>query len=191
MDDFIYELAQKNELKLARFGKRFFAVIIDLILMSIILFFIFSDAVKKSNLTQDELNIIHSIINSNPQVLQTGYIENNINNQSIIAMNKFFGIISKVANYFLLIYFVYNFAFIRFYGATIGKIICKIRVVSYTDLGNPSTFNSIKRALSKTFCDTFFMPFGMIGYALFFYGRTKRDLNDMFSRTIVIENTIK
>ncbi len=74
--------------------------------------------------------------------------------------------------YFILLRGFYQCIFTYFYGASIGKILLKMRVVQLDTLDHPNLLNAIVRA--------FFRELGqMLFYITFFFA-----LNDVFVRTL-------
>lgn len=186
MDELIYEIAEKNELRLARFSKRALATIIDSVLLVTILFILTFYGIKKNNFTQEELSIVQSILNSSQTIdLDSIFINNQ---QFMDVIGRFRQSVYSAASYFVMVYFAYILIFTYFYGASVGKIVCKIRILDYKTLDKPNFTSSFKRAFVKTVTDIFMPLFGLVGYALFFSGKSKRSLSDMFSKTIVVEN---
>lgn len=76
----------------------------------------------------------------------------------------------------------YEVIFIHFYGATLGKILFKVRVVSVDYVDNPSFLISLVRAILKLIGSNFFY----ITYIFAFDDAFKRTLHDRLTKTIVI-----
>lgn len=183
MDELIYENILKNDLKLASFGKRAISSTIDFVLIFIVFFILLS-----VNLTNEELENINLLLSLQESTQLEPNFLNSSNNQ--VAVLNALKIMTKVSFYFIGVYFFYILIFTFLYGSSVGKFICKISIVNQYTLLKPSFFSAFLRALSKSFLDIIFFPFGLLGYGLYFYGKSKRNINDMFSRTVVVENTL-
>ncbi len=76
----------------------------------------------------------------------------------------------------------YEVIFIHFYGATLGKILFKVRVVSVDYVDNPSFLISFVRTILKLIGSKLFY----ITYIFAFDDTFKRTLHDRLAKTIVI-----
>ncbi|UTJ05210.1 RDD family protein [Arcobacter roscoffensis] len=77
---------------------------------------------------------------------------------------------------------VYHTFFVWYYGATIGKIITKIRVIDYNTLGRISIFSSLLRAIGRVFSEWFVY----IGFIIAFFNDGKRTFHDYTGKTLVV-----
>ncbi len=77
---------------------------------------------------------------------------------------------------------VYQTFFVWFYGATIGKIIAKIRVIDVDSLGRVSMFSSFLRAVGRIFSEMFFY----IGFLLGFFNDGRKTFHDITGKTLVV-----
>jgi len=82
----------------------------------------------------------------------------------------------------LFVKFIYQTLFVWYYGATVGKIITKIRVIDYDDLNNVSIFKAALRSFVRLLSEMFFY----IGFLLYFFTEGKQTLHDKIGRTLVI-----
>ncbi|MCK9257861.1 MAG: RDD family protein [Sulfurospirillaceae bacterium] len=95
--------------------------------------------------------------------------------QTMILMNK-------VVMNAVLIKIVYHSFFVWMYGATLGKIAAKIRVIYIYDLSNPNLFYAILRSLVRVVSESIFY-LGFLWAAL----NPKRETwHDKVARTLVI-----
>lgn len=82
----------------------------------------------------------------------------------------------------LFLKFIYQALFIWYYGATIGKIITKIRVVDYDNFGRVSIFTAVTRSLIRLFSEMFFY----IGFIFGYFNDGKQTLHDKIGKTLVV-----
>jgi len=59
---------------------------------------------------------------------------------------------------------IYQTFFVWYYGATIGKIVAKIRVIDANELSRVSVFNSFLRAVGRIVSEMFFYIGFLIGF---------------------------
>lgn len=79
---------------------------------------------------------------------------------------------------------VYEVVFLVLYGATLGKMIFKVRVISVSLLDKPSFLHALIRSVTKLIGKgLFYAP-----YLLVFFSPFKQTLHDLLAKTIVIEN---
>jgi len=83
---------------------------------------------------------------------------------------------------YLLMKIVYQAFFVYQYGATLGKIIMKIRVIEISTFQNPTLGSSINRAIFRIISETFFY----LGFLWGFFDPAKQTLHDKTARTLVI-----
>lgn len=82
----------------------------------------------------------------------------------------------------LMLKIVYRTFFVWYYGATIGKLIVKIRVISFVDVDNPNIMHALIRALVKTAGEMIFY----LTYLPAFFVPSKQSIHDKVSKTLVI-----
>lgn len=93
----------------------------------------------------------------------------------LIVMNEFVWQI-------LFLKFIYQTFFVWYYGATIGKIITKIRVVDYNSFGRVSIFTAMTRSVLRLVSEMFFY----IGFIFGFFSEGRQTFHDKLGRTLVI-----
>ena len=78
--------------------------------------------------------------------------------------------------------FLYQTLFIWYYGATIGKIIAKIKVIDFDDFGKVSLLNSAVRSFGRIVSESIFY----IGFLVAFYTQSRQTLHDKIGKTLVV-----
>ncbi len=78
--------------------------------------------------------------------------------------------------------FIYQAFFIWYYGATVGKIVAKIRVIDTNSWQNVSLFSSMLRSAGRIFSEMFFY----IGFLIGFFNDGKKTFHDITGRTLVV-----
>ena len=82
----------------------------------------------------------------------------------------------------LILKFIYQTFFVWYYGATVGKIITKIRVVDYYHFGKVSIFTAMTRSILRIISEMFFY----IGFVFAFFNDGRQTFHDKIGRTLVI-----
>lgn len=77
---------------------------------------------------------------------------------------------------------IYQTFFVWYYGATIGKIVVKIRVIDANKWGRVSIISSFLRAVGRIFSEMFFY----IGFLIGFFNNGKKTFHDITGRTLVV-----
>ena len=77
---------------------------------------------------------------------------------------------------------IYQTFFVWYYGATIGKIIVKIRVIDADSWGRISMFSSFLRAVGRIFYEMFFY----IGFLVGFFNEGRKTFHDITGKSLVI-----
>ncbi len=77
---------------------------------------------------------------------------------------------------------IYQTFFIWYYGATIGKIIVKIRVIREDNFGSVDFVTSLMRSASRIVSESVFY----LGFFLAFYTEGKQTLHDKIAKTLVV-----
>jgi len=77
---------------------------------------------------------------------------------------------------------VYQTFFVWMYGATLGKIAMKIRVISTADLGNPSLTLSLSRAAFRIISESIFY----LGFIWAYINPKRETWHDRVANTLVI-----
>lgn len=83
----------------------------------------------------------------------------------------------------MLLKFLYQSVFVYLYGATIGKIIIKIRVIEIATIDKPTFGAAVNRALVRIVSELIFY----FGFILAYFDQFKQTLHDKAAKTIVIE----
>ena len=79
--------------------------------------------------------------------------------------------------------FIYQTFFIWYYGATIGKLIAKIRVIDFEHYGRISFSHSCIRSAGRIISESVFY----IGFIMAYYGDSRQTFHDKFSKTLVVD----
>jgi len=137
-----------QDLKLATYGARFIAFIIDDVLITLLISVIFWTQLNTSN--GDLVSVL-------------------------IIMNKYLMEI-------IFIKFIYQAFFIWYFGATIGKLLAKIKVIDYHHFGRVSLLNASLRSAMRIFSEMFFY----FGFFLAFFNNSRQTLHDKIAKTLVV-----
>ena len=79
--------------------------------------------------------------------------------------------------------FIYQSFFIWYYGATIGKLISKIKVIDFESYGKISLKNSCIRSAGRVISEAVFY----LGFFLAYYGESRQTFHDKFGKTLVVD----
>lgn len=155
-DEKIQEIIDRENITIASMPKRILAFILDFFLVSFIVVLAYSFG--------NDLSYLESL-NESERLVESAKITSALLPPLCASYILYFSIFTKI------------------YGASLGKIFFKIRVVSVDLLDNPNWAMSIFRAFLWLVSVMFYcVPF------VFAFGDTfKRGLHDRFSKTIVIE----
>lgn len=82
----------------------------------------------------------------------------------------------------LFLKFIYQGFFVWYYGATLGKLIAKIKVIDYNHFGRVSIATSFARSIIRIFSEMFFY----IGFVFGFFNDGRQTLHDKISKTLVV-----
>lgn len=77
---------------------------------------------------------------------------------------------------------VYHTFFVWYYGATIGKIIAKIRIIDSTSWGRVSFFSAFLRSFGRIFSEMFFYA----GFLIGFFNEGRKTFHDIIGKTLVV-----
>lgn len=83
----------------------------------------------------------------------------------------------------IILKFIYQTFFIWYYGATIGKLISKIKVIDFENYGKVSLINSCIRSAGRVISESVFY----LGFFLAYYGESRQTFHDRFGKTLVID----
>lgn len=78
--------------------------------------------------------------------------------------------------------FLYQFIFVYMYGATIGKMVMKIKVIDCSYLDKPQVTGALARAAFRTLGEVFFY----FTFIFAFFDPLKRALHDRWANTAVV-----
>jgi len=79
--------------------------------------------------------------------------------------------------------FLYQSFFIWYYGATIGKLIVKIKVIDFDNFGKVTLLSSCLRSAGRILSEAIFY----IGFILAYYGDSRQTFHDRFGKTLVVD----
>jgi len=82
----------------------------------------------------------------------------------------------------IMIKFIYQTFFVWYYGATIGKLISKIRVIDFDNYGKVSLVNSAIRSAGRIVSEAIFY----IGFLIAYYTDSRQTFHDKFGKTLVV-----
>lgn len=85
---------------------------------------------------------------------------------------------------YILIKIVYQAFFVYMYGATLGKMLMRIRVVELPDLAKPSLASSLNRAVIRIVSEMLFY----LGFVWGMMDPLRRTWHDFTAKTLVIES---
>ena len=77
---------------------------------------------------------------------------------------------------------LYHTFFVWYYGATVGKIITKIRVVDFNTLGRVGLVTSLFRAIGRVISEWFLY----LGFLVAFFTDGRRSFHDFTGKTLVV-----
>ncbi|QKJ23129.1 RDD family protein [Poseidonibacter lekithochrous] len=77
---------------------------------------------------------------------------------------------------------VYQTFFVWYYGATVGKIITKIRVIDANSWDRVSLFSSFLRSGGRIFSEMFFY----VGFLIGFFNDGRKTFHDITGKTLVV-----
>jgi len=78
---------------------------------------------------------------------------------------------------------LYHAFFVYQYGATIGKIVMKIRVLEVATLDTPSFMASLTRAIFRVVSEVVFY----LGFIIAFFDLNKQTLHDKVAKSVVVD----
>ena len=89
---------------------------------------------------------------------------------------------TKLVTPLIILKIIYHTFFVWYFGATIGKIVVKIRVIDANDWGRISIFSSFLRAVGRIFSEMFFY----IGFLIGFLNDGRKTFHDITGKTLVV-----
>ncbi|MGX3045934.1 RDD family protein [Helicobacter sp. T3_23-1056] len=153
-DEQIQEILDREDIQLAGIDRRFVAFVIDSLIVSLVVCLLNFESLERISQSMQSNDIEQVILAMGPMLWQ------------MIVLDV-----------------VYQWIFVAWYGASVGKILCKIEVVSIDLLDSPSVGKSFLRALLREFSQVvYYIPF------VFALGDSfKRTLYDRLCQSIVIQ----
>lgn len=82
----------------------------------------------------------------------------------------------------VLLKFLYQTFFIWYYGATLGKMAAKIKVIDFNQFSRVRFDQALLRSAIRIVSESIFY----LGFVLFFYTDSKQTLHDKVSKTLVV-----
>lgn len=76
----------------------------------------------------------------------------------------------------------YHTFFVWYFGATVGKIVAKIRVIDANHWGRVSLFSSLLRGVGRIFSEMFFY----VGFLIGFFNDGRKTFHDITGKTLVV-----
>jgi len=99
------------------------------------------------------------------------------------SMEEMIMLTNHVALEYMAIKIFYQAFFTMKYGASVGKLLMKIRVIELKTLDNPNVLSSLNRAIFRVISEVFFY----LGFVWGMMSPTKQTLHDKTARTIVVD----
>jgi uncharacterized RDD family membrane protein YckC len=84
---------------------------------------------------------------------------------------------------YIAIKIIYQAFFVMQYGATVGKLVMKIRVIEIKTLQNPNVISSLNRAVIRIFSESLFY----LGFLWGMFDSSRQTWHDKTARTLVID----
>ena len=91
-------------------------------------------------------------------------------------------LLNALFSYVILLKIIYQTFFVWYYGATPGKMMLKIRVISTIDLENPSIIYSLNRAIVRIISESLFY----IGFLWALTNPKRETWHDKVAKTLVV-----
>ena len=82
----------------------------------------------------------------------------------------------------IILKFIYQVFFIWYYGATIGKMVSKIKVIDFDNYQRVSLQNAVLRSMGRIISEMVFY----IGFIIAFYTDSKQTFHDKMGKTLVV-----
>jgi uncharacterized RDD family membrane protein YckC len=102
---------------------------------------------------------------------------------SDVSTEELIGIVNSLLGYLVLIKVLYQTFFVWMYGATIGKIAMKIRVIATSDLENPNIAVALSRAAFRIISESLFY----LGFIWAYLNPKRETWHDRVANTLVID----
>jgi len=104
--------------------------------------------------------------------------------ENVRSAEEMISLINTFTFEYLLVKIIYQTFFVYKYGATLGKIALKIRVIDVNTLDNPSFVVSLNRAVFRAISQMLFY----LGFLWGMFDPFKRTWHDLSAKTLVIES---
>ena len=99
-----------------------------------------------------------------------------------LANEQFIEFINGFLVYIILLKVIYQTFFVWMYGASVGKIVMKIKIISTEDLDKPSLFSAFNRAVFRVIGEIFFY----LGFFWAFLNPKRETWHDKIAKTLVV-----
>jgi len=99
-----------------------------------------------------------------------------------VSTEELIGIVNSLFGYLVVIKILYQTFFIWMYGATIGRIMMKIRVIETSDLENPNLMVALTRSAFRIISESLFY----LGFIWAFLNPKRETWHDKVANTLVI-----
>ena len=109
-------------------------------------------------------------------MIYIGSTEDSKNIEEIINM------INGLILYIIILKVIYQAFFVWVYGATLGKIFMKIKIISMNDLEKPTLLYALNRAIVRIISESIFY----VGFVWAFMNPTRESWHDKASGTLVV-----
>jgi len=109
-------------------------------------------------------------------MIYMGSIDENQNMEETINM------INGLVVYIMILKVIYQAFFVWMYGATIGKILMKLKVISVNDLEKPAFVYALNRAIVRVLSESIFY----LGFIWAFMNPKRETWHDKSGRTLVV-----
>ncbi len=106
--------------------------------------------------------------------------------QISVSGGEFLAILAIINSAFVqvvILKFLYQTFFIWYFGATLGKIVVKIKVIDFDNFGRVSLMNSVSRSLARILSEMVFY----IGFMMAFYTESRQTFQDKMGKTLVVD----
>lgn len=97
-------------------------------------------------------------------------------------MEEIIGLTNSFVLEYIIIKIIYQAFFIMQYGASLGKLAMKIRVIDITTLDNPNVFAALNRAVFRIASEMFFY----LGFLWGMLDPTRQTWHDKTAKTLVV-----
>ena len=178
MDEYIQELLFREGLKPASITKRAIAYTIDFLLICLLMSFAISGEFASEILAHMKSSA--SLVASQSSDVANSAASIALSDDLIMRLNS---AILTLIMWSYIAQLVYNALFIRLYGATLGKMLMKIRVIDFRTLDRPSFAMSLIRAFVRIINDNLLC----LGYLPAFFNFNRRTAQDYLSNSVVVD----